>query len=515
MKEYSRTEYSLLNIFVGLGGYLLNTVLGFVCRIVFVYCLSADYLGISGLFTNVLSMLSLAELGVGSAVVYALYKPLAEHDEEKIASLVKLYGKAYKAIGIIIAIVGILLMPFLNVIVNDPPKINESLYLIYLIYLLNSASSYFFSYRTSLLSAAQQNYIVVGINYAVTISQSILQMIWLMITHNYLGYLLIQSIGTLVYNIISSRISVKRFPYIIKKDIKPLSKLETYSLFSNVRDLMIYKVSSLFVNSTDNILITFYNGLSITGLSSNYTLLISTLNSLLGNIFNGMTASIGNYNALENKNKQYEMFKFLNLMNFWIFGWASLGILFCSSDIVELCFGTEYILPLKIVIVLSCNFYIVGMLNAVWTFKTTLGLFHYGRFIQLILGVLNILLSILLGKCWGLFGILLATTISRALTNTWYDPYAVFKYGFNKSPLLYLGRYIEYFVVLLIIVFINYTIFSFINGSLIFRLILKIIICSIITNIVFFLAFHRSKEFNKLKCIVCNSINIALKKVCK
>ena len=209
------------------------------------------------------------------------------------------------------------------------------------------------------------------------------------------------------------------------------------------------------------------------------------------------------------------MFKFLNLMNFWIFGWASLGILFCSSDIVELCFGTEYILPLKIVIVLSCNFYIVGMLNAVWTFKTTLGLFHYGRFIQLILGVLNILLSILLGKCWGLFGILLATTISRALTNTWYDPYAVFKYGFNKSPLLYLGRYIEYFVVLLIIVFINYTIFSFINGSLIFRLILKIIICSIITNIVFFLAFHRSKEFNKLKCIVCNSINIALKKVCK
>ena len=229
MRERSRTEYSLLNIFVGLGGYLLNTILGFICRMVFVRCLSADYLGVSGLFTNVLSMLSLAELGIGSAVVYALYKPLAEHDDDKIASLVKLYGTAYRTIGLIIATVGIILMPFLKIIINEPPQIHESIYLLYTIYLLNTSSSYFFSYRTSLLSAAQQNYIVIGVNYAVTICQSIIQMAWLVLTHNYLGYLLIQSAGTLIYNIVASRIATKRYPFIKKKDIKPLSKQETRS----------------------------------------------------------------------------------------------------------------------------------------------------------------------------------------------------------------------------------------------------------------------------------------------
>ena len=395
MRERSRTEYSLLNIFVGLGGYLLNTILGFICRMVFVRCLSADYLGVSGLFTNVLSMLSLAELGIGSAVVYALYKPLAEHDEEKIASLVKLYGTAYRTIGFIIATVGIILMPFLKIIINDPPQIHESIYLLYAIYLFNTSSSYFFSYRTSLLSAAQQNYIVIGVNYAVTICQSIIQMGWLILTHNYLGYLLIQSAGTLVYNVVASHIATKRYPYIVKKNIKPLSKKETRSLFANVRDLMIYKVSSLFVNSTDNILITFFNGLATTGVASNYTLLINTLNSLLGNIFNGMTASVGNYNALEDEDRQYEMFSFLNLMNFWIFGWAALGIVLCSSDIVKLCFGDEYVLPLKIPLVMATNFYIVGMLNAVWTFKNTLGLFRYSGDLEDVPFLLKIYLCVI------------------------------------------------------------------------------------------------------------------------
>lgn len=515
MKERSRTEYSLINIFVGLGGYLLNTLLGFVCRMVFVRCLSADYLGVSGLFTNVLSMLSLAELGIGSAIVYALYKPLAEHDEEKIASLVKLYGKAYKAIGAAIAVIGILLMPFLKFLIREQPNISENIYLLYSIYLFNTASSYFFSYRTSLLCAAQQNYIVTGVNYIVTICQSVIQMAWLVLSHNYLGYLIIQSIGTLIYNVIASHIATKRYPYITKKDIKPLPKDETRSLFRNVRDLTIYKISSLFVNSTDNILITFFNGLAVTGISSNYTLLINTLNALLGNIFNGMTASVGNYNALEKKEEQYEMFSFLNLMNFWIFGWATLGIVFCSSDIVKLCFGNEYVLPIRIPVVMAANFYIVGMMNAIWTFKNTLGLFRYGRFMQILLGFLNIILSVILGTIWGLFGILFATTISRIFTNAWYDPYAIFKYGFNKSPLLYIRRYAYYLLILFLAGALNYFVFKFIGGPLILQVILKIVVCSVITNAVFFIVFRKTKEFEKLKDVLHNSIGIAVAKVHK
>jgi O-antigen/teichoic acid export membrane protein len=466
---------------------------------VFVQCLAADYLGVNGLFTNILAMLSLAELGVGGAIVYALYKPLAENDEEKITSLMKLYATAYRTIGILISVVGLALMPFIDLIIKEQPNISESIYLLYALNLFNTASSYFFSYRTSLLIAAQRNYIVGGINYAVTIIQSVLQMLFLLRYRNYLGYLLIQTVGTFTYNVIVSWVATKQFPFIRKKDVKPLPKEESRVIFVNIRDLMIYKVSSLLVNSTDNILITFFSGLATTGIASNYTLLINTLNSLLAQVFNGLTASIGNHNASESVEKRYQMFSFLNMMNFWIFGWASLGIFFCSSDLVQLCFGEEYVLSLEIPFVMALNFFTVGMMNAVWTYKHTLGLFHYGRFIQIFTGILNIVFSVVLGTYWGLFGILFATFVARAMTNLWYDPYAVFVYGFGKSPVIYVKKLVKYLTVLLIVAGLCQLFFTLLEGPHIVKTLMKIILCSLVTNIVFLTAFFRTPEFEKLK----------------
>ena len=499
MKNHSRTEYSILNILTGVGGYFLNTVLGFVCRMVFVRCLSADYLGVNGLFTNILTMLSLAELGVGSAIVYALYKPLAENDEEKIASLMRLYSKAYRVIGTLIAVVGLALMPFIKLIIQEQPNISESIYLLYGINLFNTASSYFFSYRSSLLIAAQRNYIVSGINYAITILQSVLQMVFLLKFRNYLGYLLIQTAGTFVFYILVSYVATKQFPFIRKKDVKPLPKNEQKMLFSNIRDLMIYKVSSLLVNSTDNILITFFNGLATTGIASNYTLLVNTLNSLLSQVFNGLTASIGNHNASESGEKRYQLFSFLNMMNFWIFGWAALGIFFCSSDLVQLCFGEEYVLSAEIPFVMALNFFTVGMMNAVWTYKHTLGLFHHGRFIQFFTGILNIAFSALLGTYWGLFGILFATFIARLFTSLWYDPYAVFKYGFHMPLCVYVRKLIYYMVVMTISAVLCQASFLLVGGDLVVRTLLKMLLCSIIANLTFWIFFRKTSEFSMFK----------------
>lgn len=508
MQNRSRTEYSILNIFTGIGGYILNTFLGFICRMIFVQCLSADYLGVNGLFTNILSMLSLAELGVGSAIVYALYKPLAENDEEKITSLMRLYSKAYQVIGTFIFLLGLVLMPFIKVIINEPPNISENIYLLYFINLFNTASSYFFSYRSSLIIASQRNYIVGTVNYCITIVQSALQMILLLLFRNYLGYLLIQTVGTFLYNVLISRIAVRLFPYIHEKDVKPLPKEEKHTLFANIRDLMIQKFSSLLVNSTDNILITYFSGLAITGVTSNYTLLVNTLNSLLSQIFNGLIASIGNHNASETNEKRFEMFSFLNMMNFWIFGWAALGILYCSSDLVELLFGGEYVLKAEIPFVLSLNFFTVGMMNAVWTYKHTMGLFRYGRFMQTFTGILNIIFSIILGSKWGVFGILIATTFARVCTNLWYDPYAVYIHGFNKNPLLYLKKYVKYLFILMIAATICWLSFLLIgNWSLFACTITKIILCSLVTNVIFVVAFYKTPEFTKLKEIVVRVFN--------
>lgn len=495
MTQKSRTEYSMLNILTGIGGYAINTVLGFVCRMVFVRCLADDYLGINGLFSNILSMLSLAELGIGSAIVYALYKPIAENDEDKIAALMRFYGKAYRIIGCVVAVFGLLMVPFLSFVIQEPPAIKENLYVIYIVYLFNTASTYFFSYRSSLLTAAQQNYLVTGINYIFTIIQSVVQMVFLVMTREYMCYLLIQTVFSFGYNIFISNVAKKKFPCIDRKEVVGLDIKEKRELVKNVKALTIWKLSGLLVNNTDNIIITYFSGMVTVGYASNYTLFSSMLNVLLNQLFNGITASVGNYNATESKEKKLELFNALNFANFWLFGWAALGIFIVSGDLVRLFYGERYVLPINIPFVIALNFYMVGMQSAVWTFKNTLGLFQQGRYLLILTAAINLIVSIVLGKYWGLFGILFATAISRALTNTWYDPYAVFKYGFGISVRKYFVQYFKYAAVLVTCGGACYWACDQLSFGAIGNVVLKCLICSLIPNLVFWIIFHKKKEF--------------------
>ena len=499
MKERSRTEYSILNIAAGLGGYVLSVILSLINRMIFTRCLSPAYLGISGLFNNILSMLSLAELGVSGAIVYALYKPLAQNDEEKIASLVQVFGKAYRTIGLVIGGLGLCVLPFLDLLIGAQPEISESIHFIYVVFLFNTASSYFFTYRSTLLVAAQKSYLVTGLNYLVLCVQEVIQAVFLFSTKNYIGYLLIQTGFSLLYYVWISHIAVKQYPYIKGKNIKPLDTEEKKYLFKNVRDLMLYKVSGVLVNGTDNIIITYFKGLATTGLASNYILLTNTLNTLLNQVFSAITASIGNHNVTESDEKKYEMYSFLNMVNFWLFGWAALGICFCSSDLVILLFGESYVLPDTIPLIMAVSFYMSGVTNVIGTYKHTMGLFHYGRFTQLFTALLNVTLSILWGKCWGLFGILFATVIARACTHLWHTPYVVYKYGFKKNPMEYFRGYIGYLIILLVTVGMCGFILRLVSGPLIVRTILKIVLCSVVTNVLFFIALAKTPEFSKLK----------------
>lgn len=497
VKEYmkrSRSEYSIINILTGFGGYFVNTVMGYICRVVFVRCLSAEYLGINGLFTNIISMLSLAELGIGGAIGFALYKPLAEDDKEKIATLMCFYGKAYKIIGCVVAVIGLIMIPFLNIIITDQPNIQENLYVIYLVYLFNTASTYFFSYKSALLTAAQRNYIVLGINYAITILQSIIQMPVLLLTHNYMLYLVVQTIGVFVNNVSVSWWAKKDYPYITKREVKPLSTVEKRGLFVNVKALTINKLSTILVNNTDNIVLTYLGGLVSVGVASNYVTLMNTLTSLTSQLFNSLTASVGNLNAIENDEKKYCFFQSLNLSNFWIFGWGAIGIAFVTGDIVKLCFGEEYVLGISIPLILAVNFYIVGMQNAVYAYKNTMGLFRYGQYLLLFTAVINLVLDFVLGKEMGIFGIYLATAIARIATNAWYEPYAVFRYGLKVSPFRYLKKYFEYIGILVVTGSICYFLCSLCQFHIAINVIIKFLICSIIPNFVFFVCYHKSEE---------------------
>lgn len=506
MVSNSRTANSIKNILSGLLGQFITIILGFINRTVFINCLATEYLGVNGLFTNILSMLSLAELGIGTAIIYALYKPLADKNEKQISKLMNFYSKAYISIGIVIFVLGIALMPFLHLIVRNEPNIVESIYVIYFIFLFNTAISYFFSYKSSLIIADQKNYIVSLIGYGVNIFQTIFQIVVLYTTKNFLLYLIVQSICVVINNILISVIADKKYPFIKENKKLKLDKNEVKELISNVKALVIVKISGILVNNTDNIIISYFSGLKTVGLSSNYTLLINIINTVLNQVFSGITASVGNLNAKEDDNVKKDFFDLLNFCNFWLYGFSSICIVLLINDVIRLWIGDKFILPIEIPVILAVNFYMVGMQNAIWTYKNTMGIFKQGRYILFFTAGINLVLSIYLGNKMGLFGILLATAIARLLTNTWMDPYVVYKYGLNSSPLEYLFKYIKYIIVLISTGALTGFLTNLVHFNIYITFMIKFIICVFIPNIVFLILFFRTNEFkyllNKLKNLV-------------
>lgn len=500
--ERSRSEYSILNIMTGFGGFFLNTIVGYICRMVFVRYLSAAYLGVNGLFSNIISMLSLAELGIGGAIGFALYKPLARQDHEKVRALMRYFQKAYQGIALVVTVFGLLLMPLLPVIINNQPTINENIYVIYLFFLFNTASSYLFSYRSTLLTASQRNYVVLGMNYLFTTLQSLIQIVVLVVTRNYILYLGIQTVTVLLNNLLVSKIALKVFPYLSEKSSVKLPRAEKKELFVNVKALTVNQLSTLLVNNTDNIAMTYFDGLVSVGIVSNYTLLVNTLTTLTSQLFSGLTAGVGNLTAKESNLKKYSFFKTLNLANFWIFSWGAIGIAFVSNDLVQLCFGAEYVLDPGIAILLAVNFYILGMQSSIYTYKNAMGLFKYSQYVLIFTAALNLILDVLLGRLFGVAGIILATIAARLLTNTWYEPYVVFRFGFKKSALLYLRTYLMYLIVLAASAIFSFGLCQMCSFPVVQNVIVKMIICSIVPNVVCFLCFHKTDQGIELMRII-------------
>lgn len=477
-------------------GYFLSTFLAYITRVFLVRFLSAEYLGINGLFSNILSMLSLAELGVGSAMGFALYKPIADNDEKKIASLMRFYKQAYQIIGCVICAAGLLMLPFVNFVIQEEPNISENLTILYLIFLFDTVVSYFFSYKGALLVASQRNYITASISYAVTIVQHILQIAILVVFKSYIPYLLAKTVGIVVNNVLTAHIADKEYPYIREKDIAPLDKQEKKTFFVNAKALTINKLCTILVNNTDNIVITYFIGLITTGIASNYSQLMSILTQLVAQIYNGMTASIGNLNASADKEQKHDFFKMMNLSGFWIYSWAAIGLIFVSTDIVILCFGQEYALDISIPLVMGLNLYVSGINNSAYTFKNTMGLFRYGQYLLLVTAAINLVLDVVLGKMYGLVGIYAATLIARLLTNAWYEPYVIYKYGFQKNYGIYLRTYAKYGLLFAISVVLCGFLCAQCTFTLILNLIFKALICTLIPFSIYWLGFHRTSEFD-------------------
>ena len=282
----SRTDNIVENMKTGLVVQLLNKILAFVVRTVFIKVLSTEYLGINGLFTNILTMLSFAELGIGNAIIFSMYKPVANNDKEKMKSLVKLYKKSYEKIGIIVFILGMAIMPFLDVIIKDVPDIKESISFIYFMFLLDTVLSYFFTYKKSIISAYQKESIINNYTTIIYLLRAIVQIVFLLITKNFIIYLIIQISSTLILNIVLSLKADKMFPYLKEKEVQNLEVKEKESIYKKVKSLVVYKFGSVILNGTDNVIISSMINVTMVGLCSNYTLIIEAVKSILKSILN-------------------------------------------------------------------------------------------------------------------------------------------------------------------------------------------------------------------------------------
>ena len=508
----SRIENTTKNSTVAIISKILIFLLQFICRTVFIRVLSTEYLGVNGLFTNILTMLSFAELGIGNAIIFKLYKPIADNDQEKIKTYMKFYQKAYILIGIIILTIGTLIIPFLKYMINDVPDIKENIYFIYVLFLTNSTISYFFTYKKSIIIGYQKEYITTIINFVAILVQNIVQIVILLITKNYILYLVIQILATFLDNYISSKKADKMYPFIKDKNYEKISKSEEKKIFTDVKALILYKIGDILSNGTDNIIISAFVGVSEVGLLSNYTTITNAIKTFLSAFFNGFTASVGNLNTTDDSQKKESIFYQILLLSFLIYGFVSIAIILLSNEFITIWLGQDYLLSFSVCFALGFNLYIDGMRFVNYTFRNTMGMFRKGRFVPLISSISNVVLSVILVQYIGIFGVLIATGLTRLFIMTVWDPYLLHKYKFNTSCKRYYITYLYYLIIAALDLFTCNFIISKIAIGGILGFIIKGIVIMITSYIIFLLLTFKMKEFKELKNIVKN---IVYKKVLK
>lgn len=502
--ENSRLKNSALNFASGFLGRVLTILLNFVVRTIFIYCLNEAYLSVNGLYSNILTVLSLAELGFGSAMVYRMYAPVAVKDYQKTAALLQFYKKIYIIIGVVIFLLGLCVIPFMDYIIKDKPDIS-GLTLYYILFLVNTSISYWFSsYKASVLYADQKEYIKTNVQNTMAILQSGLQIVLLLLFRKYLLYLLVQLVGNIFLNLYVAHLADKRYPEIQTYQGASLSAEERVQIRKDTEALVLSRFGHVALNGTDNIIISAVVGVLWVGRLSNYTLICDSVTSVLCQITAAITGSLGNFFATEDKHAGYALFKKVEFLNFWLYGFSFIALVTLLDPFVQIWAGGRFVLGLPVSIAIAINFFVAGYMNTLWVFRSTLGLFKQGKFRPILVAILNIVLSIVLGRLWGVFGVLFATFLSRAAISLWYDPLILHRYGFEVSCKPFFARYFRRVLlltaVLIAMLTIRHVVLS--SATTVLRFAVMTMVTAIVPNAIFWLAYRRCEEYAYFRSIV-------------
>lgn len=505
MKTNSRTINSIKNSFVSIAYNCVTIFITFFAQTIFIKTLGTEYNGVKSLFLNILSMLSIVELGFGTAIVYNLYKPIIDNNNEEIKVIVNFYKKVYRIIAIVIFVLGLIVSLAIPYIVGDT-DINENLYLIFILFLLNSVSSYLFSYKRSILYADQKNYIINIVELIFNIFKNVFQIFILVLFKNFILYLLIQIIMTILSNLTISVIVNKKYPYLKNlKDVKDLDKNTSSEIIKKVKGLMLHKLGTFFVTGTDNLLISIGLGIVQVGYYSNYNMIITNVALIFKTMISSVTASIGNLLAStkDNLDKNLKTYNAIVLINSWLYCFGMVSIYNLAEPFITLWIGKEYLLSSFVLLILVINFYTNGIKQASNIFKEAAGVFYEDRLIPIIESILNILFSILFMYFFGLAGVFIGTICSSLLLLLYSYPKYVYKKVLKGKIINYFKLHGFYtFVCSIVFMIVTYLISKISFDVLIVELIVKGIICLILTNLLYLLIVIRTKDFKYLKKLI-------------
>ncbi|MBE5861849.1 MAG: hypothetical protein E7295_03245 [Lachnospiraceae bacterium] len=492
----SRTKNTKRNITAGLIKQSLSIVLPFIIRTIIIYTLGELYQGLNGLFTSVLQMLSLADLGFSTVVIYILYKPIADNDSDQICAIIAFLRKIYKIVGIVVIIIGLAIMPFLSKIIHGDCPGDINIYVLYLLYLANSTVSYFFfAYKSALLNALQQESIVSNIYSAVSVCVKLIQIVILLVFRNYYLFVTITILGSIINNIAVQIVSNRLYPNYQPRGIISTDLKEVF--VKQIKGIMINRIADTARNSFDNIILSALLGLSVVAAYDNYYYIFSAIYGVSLVVSHAMQASVGNSLVTETVEKNYSDLRKFTFIYTWFTGLCTICLVCLYQPFMSIWMKEKpsLILPNGVMVLFAIYFFAITMNNIRNLYANGNGLFWEMRTWYVVEAVANLILNVSLGILFGISGILWATIITILLFNFFARTRILFDKYFKSSPISYYWQYGKYFITTCIGALLSYCCCNFINDHGIISFFIKVILCMIVPNLFYFLVYHRDKEF--------------------
>lgn len=502
----SRTKNTSRNILAGLWNRFSTIILSFVNRTIIIYVLGAEFSGLNSLFMSVLGVLSIAELGIDVAIVQSMYRPIAEGNKRRICELLTLYKRSYYIVGTVILGIGLLLIPFMPYLIHDELPASVNLYALYILYLLNSVLSYFlFAYRESLLYAHQREDVSQIIRSVILIAKNIAQAVVLLIFRQYYAYLIIEILFAIFNNLWIGKETKRRYPeyQCIRGERVKMSD----DIKDQLKGLVLGNVCDRARNSLDSIILSAFLGLTVVAIYNNYYYIYSALYSTMLVICNSMSASIGNSIVTENIEKNYDNLQKFSFLMAWIAGWISICMLCIYQPFMELWMGKKLMLSNINMMLFCIYFYAINMNNIRNQYISGTGIWWKLKYSNIAEALGNIILNLVLGKLFGITGIILATIITIVVFNFLWRTSVLFKNYFAGMSLReYLRNHFYWIICVIIAAVVTWTMCSIIRVSTVMQLFVNGIICVIVPNIILLVFFGKTKQFKNAKQFVANMI---------